>query len=151
MALEAMEGEKHLGYTESRREHLWRLLQLGMPPTPAPSHPFSAQPILAVSETTPNPAAEPPVILEETFPPKKTRRGTKAEAKEQTAGSTTETMPQVQAKEAPKRGRPRKKADISPVEELEATQLPTTKEHLEPNEEEAPAPKGRQTRRTGER
>lgn len=37
MAVDAIEGEQKLGYSESRREHLWRLLQAGMDATGVPS------------------------------------------------------------------------------------------------------------------
>jgi hypothetical protein len=37
MALDAIEGEQKLGYADSRREHLWRLLQAGMDATGVPS------------------------------------------------------------------------------------------------------------------
>jgi DNA polymerase III delta prime subunit len=37
MALDAIEGEQKLGYSESRRDHLWRLLQSGMTSTTVPT------------------------------------------------------------------------------------------------------------------
>jgi hypothetical protein len=37
MALDAVEGEQKLGYSESRRDHLWRLLQSGMTSTTVPT------------------------------------------------------------------------------------------------------------------
>ena len=36
MAIEATEGEQKLCYMESRREHLWHLLQMGMTSTSVP-------------------------------------------------------------------------------------------------------------------
>jgi hypothetical protein len=43
MALDATEGEQKLSYMESRREHLWHLLQMGMSSTSAPKSPVSKE------------------------------------------------------------------------------------------------------------
>lgn len=43
MALDATEGEQKLSYMESRREHLWHLLQMGMSSTDVPKSPVSRE------------------------------------------------------------------------------------------------------------
>lgn len=43
MALDATEGEQKLSYMESRREHLWHLLQMGMSSTSVPKSPVSRE------------------------------------------------------------------------------------------------------------
>lgn len=49
MALDAIEGEQKLGYSESRRDHLWRLLQSGMTSTTVPTPIVDASSTEAVS------------------------------------------------------------------------------------------------------
>lgn len=69
MALDAIEGEQKLGYSESRRDHLWRLLQSGMSST-----------------TVPTPVVEITVAVEDVSPPAKKPR------KKRSAPSTTESV-----------------------------------------------------------
>jgi DNA polymerase III delta prime subunit len=57
MALDAIEGEQKLGYSESRRDHLWRLLQSGM-----------------TSTTVPTPVVSTTVVVEDVSPPAKKPR-----------------------------------------------------------------------------
>jgi hypothetical protein len=69
MALDAIEGEQKLGYAESRRDHLWRLLQSGM-----------------TSTTVPTPVVETTVAVEDVPPPAKKPR------KKRSANSVTEPV-----------------------------------------------------------
>jgi DNA polymerase III delta prime subunit len=69
MALDAIEGEQKLGYSESRRDHLWRLLQSGM-----------------TSTTVPTPVVSTTVVVEDVSPPAKKPR------KKRSAPSTTESV-----------------------------------------------------------
>jgi DNA polymerase III delta prime subunit len=69
MALDAIEGEQKLGYAESRRDHLWRLLQSGM-----------------TSTTVPTPVVETTVVVEAVSPPAKKPR------KKRSNPSTTESV-----------------------------------------------------------
>jgi DNA polymerase III delta prime subunit len=69
MALDAIEGEQKLGYSESRRDHLWRLLQSGM-----------------TSTTAPTPVVETTVAVEDVSPPAKKPR------KKRSAPSNTESV-----------------------------------------------------------
>ena len=55
MALDAIEGEQKLGYSESRRDHLWRLLQSGMTSTTVPVSVVDA----SSTEVVPPPAKKP--------------------------------------------------------------------------------------------
>jgi DNA polymerase III delta prime subunit len=69
MAVDAIEGEQKLGYSESRRDHLWRLLQSGM-----------------TSTTVPTPVVSTTVVVEDVSPPAKKPR------KKRSAPSTTESV-----------------------------------------------------------
>jgi DNA polymerase III delta prime subunit len=69
MALDAIEGEQKLGYSESRRDHLWRLLQSGM-----------------TSTTVPTPVVSTTVVVEAVSPPAKKPR------KKRSAPSTAESV-----------------------------------------------------------
>ena len=74
MAVDAIEGEQKLGYSESRRDHLWRLLQSGM-----------------TSTTVPTPVVETTVAVEDVSPPAKKPR------KKRSASSTPSTTESVTA------------------------------------------------------
>jgi hypothetical protein len=67
MALDTTEGEQELSYMESRREHLWHLLQIGMGSTTVPK---SAVDLLNQAEVV----AAPP---EQSKPPSQTKRSRK--------------------------------------------------------------------------
>jgi hypothetical protein len=67
MALDTTEGEQKLSYMESRREHLWHLLQIGMGSTTVPK---SAVDLLNQAEVV----AAPP---EQSKPPSQTKRSRK--------------------------------------------------------------------------
>jgi hypothetical protein len=65
MALDTTEGEQKLNYMESRHEHLWHLLQIGMDSTSVPLTAMDlAKDADAVVESSPNPSK----------PPSKTKR-----------------------------------------------------------------------------
>jgi DNA polymerase III delta prime subunit len=69
MALDAIEGEQKLGYSESRRDHLWRLLQSGM-----------------TSTTVPTPVGSTTMVVEDVSPPAKKPR------KKRSVPSTTDPV-----------------------------------------------------------
>ncbi len=75
MALDAIEGEQKLGYSESRREHLWRLLQAGMTSTTIPSP--------VVSTVVESQSLQ--ITVEDSPPPKKPR-------KKRSSSSSTESV-----------------------------------------------------------
>jgi DNA polymerase III delta prime subunit len=134
MALDAIEGEQKLGYSESRRDHLWRLLQSGMTSTTVPT-------------TT--------VAVEDVSPPAKKPR------KKRSAPSTTEsvTVPvetvETIVEPAPTKKRRSKKAVPTPDSALQtltvtndlAVDLAQTETHLPVSE---PAQK-KTSRRVGQR
>ena len=80
MALDATEGEQKLSYMESRREHLWNLLQIGMSKTDIPTEKVSV-------DNSVESAGEVETIQEP--PPQKKRQRKKPAAKT----SKTETIP----------------------------------------------------------
>ncbi|MEL7241589.1 MAG: hypothetical protein AAGM40_04475 [Cyanobacteria bacterium J06573_2] len=80
MALDATEGEQKLSYMESRREHLWNLLQIGMSKTDIPTEKVSV-------DNSVESAGEVETIQEP--PPQKKRQRKKPAAKT----SNTETVP----------------------------------------------------------
>jgi hypothetical protein len=59
MALDAIEGEQKLGYSESRRDHLWRLLQSGMTSTTVPTSVVSTTETVSSTEVVSPPAKKP--------------------------------------------------------------------------------------------
>ncbi len=118
MALDATEGEQKLSYMESRREHLWHLLQIGMSSTSVPKS--------AVSESTP--PAENSIIS----PPTQTTPTNKRQRKKTNVSALTEnattTPKDVPVEPAPKKKRTRKKT--SPTIEPEITETPTLTESI---------------------
>lgn len=84
MALDATEGEQKLSYMESRREHLWNLLQIGTRPTDVPSN-------CVVNEENPSPSSVNDKIQES--PPQKKRQRKKPSAKTSSSLYTTTPIP----------------------------------------------------------
>jgi hypothetical protein len=100
MALDAIEGEQKLGYSESRRDHLWRLLQSGM-----------------TSTTVPTPVVETTVVVEDVPPPaKKPRKKRSAPSTPSTTESATASVETVEivVEPVPPKKRRSKKAVATP-------------------------------------
>ncbi|MUG96989.1 AAA family ATPase [Scytonema sp. UIC 10036] len=123
MALDATEGEQKLSYMESRREHLWHLLQIG---DPSKDIPTSAAP----NETSPvetgadSPQKPPPP------PAKRTRKKTNAAAPPLNTDATLHVPP---IEPAPKKKQTRSKSKkTASKQESEIT--------LKPQEQEIPDP-----------
>jgi AAA domain len=92
MALDAIEGEQKLGYSESRRDHLWRLLQSGM-----------------TSTTVPTPVVETTVVVEDVSPPaKKPRKKRSAPSTTESVTTSVETVETVVEPVPPKKRRSKK-------------------------------------------
>jgi hypothetical protein len=136
MALDAIEGEQKLGYSESRRDHLWRLLQSGMTSTTVPT---------SVVETT--------VAVEDVSPPAKKPR------KKRSAPSTTEsvTVPvetvETVVEPVPPKKRRSKKAVTTP-EPVPETLNVTNNLVVDPVQTEMPLPiepQKKSSRRVGQR
>lgn len=100
MALDTTEGEQKLSYMESRREHLWHLLQIGMGSTSVPK---SAVDLSADAEAIVAPQAQ------QSKPPSKTKRPRKKPS-ESTPDETVATTPnETDFEPAPKKKQTRKK------------------------------------------
>ncbi|MEM9506100.1 MAG: hypothetical protein AAGA16_00270 [Cyanobacteria bacterium P01_E01_bin.35] len=99
MALDATEGEQKLSYMESRREHLWNLLQIGMSKTDIPTEKGSVD----NSVGTPSSVNE---TIQESPPQKKRQR--KKPAGPSTSEDTTTPNP-LNTETVPKKKRTRKK------------------------------------------
>jgi hypothetical protein len=127
MALDATEGEQKLSYMESRREHLWHLLQIGMDSTSVPK---SAVPpsTYVVGQQATEPTYE--------SPPKKSRQRKKPLVSEYVVGQQA-TEPTYES--PPKKSRQRKKPLVS--EQSENTTTTDTQLPIEP------PPKKKQTRK----
>ncbi len=111
MALDATEGEQKLSYMESRREHLWNLLQIGMSKTDVPSN--CAVDIL---ESSPSSVNEP---IQES-PPQKKRQRKKPAAK--TSSSSDTTTPNPSSTEIiPKKKQTRKKTKSTDTTDIAET------------------------------
>lgn len=132
MALDATEGEQKISYMESRREHLWNLLQIGMSKTDVPSN--CAVDIL---ESSPSSVNEP---IQES-PPQKKRQRKKPSAK--TSSSSDTTTPNPSSTEIiPKKKQTRKKTKSTDTTDT----TDTTQEQTVPS-----STKKKSTKRVGQR
>jgi hypothetical protein len=142
MALDAIEGEQKLGYAESRREHLWRLLQAGMDSTGVPTSVASTVADAPSQSTTPD--AEPPA--------KKSRRNRSESAQPQTVIPEVEavTEPAPKKRETRKRGKkttvPAKEADPNVDSQVVGNVPSPETPSLDPT-----PPKKKSSRRVGQR
>jgi DNA polymerase III delta prime subunit len=112
MALDAIEGEQTLGYSESRRDHLWRLLQSGM-----------------TSTTVPTPVVETTVVVEDVPPPaKKPRKKRSAPSTPSTTESATASVETVETvvEPVPPKKRRSKKAVATPESVPETLNVTTS-------------------------
>ncbi len=141
MALDAIEGEQKLGYSESRREHLWRLLQAGMDSTgvsaPAASTVTDAQ----SQETTPD--APSPALT--------SRRKRSSASKPKAATKEVEANQEP----APKKRQTGKKTKKTAAPAKEASPDADSKVGEPPSPEKPPeeptSPKKKPSRRVGQR
>lgn len=141
MALESIEGEQKLGYSESRREQLWRLLQAGMDSTgvPAPIVPTVAE--SQSQETAPDAPS----------PDKTSRRKRSSASKPKTATKEVEVLTEP----APKKRQAQKKSkkpaeprqETSPDADSQVSKSPSPEN---PPEEPTPSRK-KPARRVGQR
>ncbi len=104
MALDATEGEQKLSYMESRREHLWHLLQIGMDSRDIPK---SAVPL----ETSP--VDSPTSVPQKPEPLPKSRQGKKKTNPQKTPQNTDATRAEVPVEPAPKKKQTRTKKTAS--------------------------------------
>ena len=122
MALDATEGEQKLSYMESRREHLWNLLQIGMSKTDIPTEKGSVDNSVGSPSSVNEPIQEPP--------PQKKRQRKKPATK--TSSSADTTTPSASITETiPKKKRQKKKTlatDTSDITEtVQESTVPSTK------------------------
>jgi DNA polymerase III delta prime subunit len=111
MALDTTEGEQKLSYMESRREHLWHLLQIGMGSTSVPKSADSKPSVEAPTSVTPTitqdkppsrrgrkPKNKEPEVLLETPNNQKTRTtpDNTSKKKQTRSKSTTRAVPKVE-------------------------------------------------------
>ncbi len=132
MALDATEGEQKLSYMESRREHLWNLLQIGTSKTDVPSN-------CAVDEENPSPSSVNELIQES--PPQKKRQRKKPVAKTSSSSDTTTPNPS-NTPTVPKKKQTRKKTTSTPASDT----TDTTQEQTVPS-----STKKKSTKRVGQR
>ncbi len=122
MALDATEGEQKLSYMESRREHLWHLLQMGMSSTDVPKSPVSRQsPKELIKSDSPN-----------ATPPSKTKRQPK-KPKEPTPPENATTTSEIPTpiEPLPKKKQTRKKATSTADKEI--TESASTSSNIDQN------------------
>ena len=112
MAIEATEGEQKLSYMESRHEHLWHLLQMGMTSTSVPGGIVD----LSTKEKS-------SVVPDSTSKPKSTR---KKRSDSQTAEAKTPTPEEITSSPEPKKRQTRKKKE-TPVVSMETPQSTQSK------------------------
>ena len=111
MALDATEGEQKLSYMESRREHLWNLLQIGLSKTDIPSN-------CAVDDNTRIPSSVNVPIQES--PPQKKRQRKKPNAKTSSSEDTT-TPNSSNTPTVPKKKQTRKKTKSTDTSDIADT------------------------------
>jgi AAA domain len=139
MALDAIEGEQKLGYAESRRDHLWRLLQSGM-----------------TSTTVPTPVVETTVAVEDVPPPaKKPRTKRSANSATESVTASVETAETV-VEPAPTKKRRSKKAATTPEPVPETLNVTSSDPAVDLVQAEIPVPvaepaKKKTSRRVGQR
>lgn len=112
MAIEATEGEEKLSYMESRREHLWHLLQIGMGSTDVPTGLVTPETPLVGSEITSSKTESQP----------KTKRTRKKPNVPTPSENTDITANEIPIEPAPKKKQTRKKT--TSTETLEITDTP---------------------------
>ncbi|WP_414589964.1 AAA family ATPase [Scytonema sp. PCC 10023] len=120
MALDATEGEQKLSYMESRREHLWHLLQIGMDSKDIPT--------CAVPDGT-SPIGSPTNEPQESSP-SSTKRTRKKPAIPTPPHNTDETQELAPIKVAPKKKQTRKKTASTTTPEM--TSKPLGEESTDP-------------------
>ncbi|MBO3457981.1 ATP-binding protein [Aetokthonos hydrillicola Thurmond2011] len=121
MALDATEGEQKLSYMESRREHLWHLLQIGMGSTDVPTSAVDPQtPHISEKATSPQTEVAP-----------KTKRTRKKPTAPTPLEITTTTPPQIPIEPAPKKKQTRKKTTSTAT--LEITETPSSHSSTDKN------------------
>ncbi|NJM73385.1 MAG: hypothetical protein HC862_26485 [Scytonema sp. RU_4_4] len=113
MAIEATEGEQKLSYMESRREHLWHLLQIGMGSTDVPTSAVTHETAFVGSEITSSKTESPPKT-------KRTRKKPNVPAPQE---FTTITANEIPIEPAPKKKQTRKKTTSTATLEITETPL----------------------------
>jgi len=147
MALDTTEGEQKLSYMESRREHLWHLLQMGMGSTSVPKTAVDLSKGAADVVVSPSKSSKP------SSHSKRTRKKPVSSTIDETASATPdETSP----KPAPKKKQTRKKtkpADSSISEtplETNTTVTPTDAQKTDETPPQQQTPK-KSSQRVGQR
>lgn len=142
MAIDAVEGEQKLGYMESRREHLWQLLQMGMDSTSIPA-------AVATSEST-----VPPIVGISEQPEKSTR---KRRSSKTTAQTVAPTVTEVSPEPTPKKKRSSKKAkETTPASSCvpivaDSSTIDAAAQKATPTTEEVPVSRKKSSRSVGQR
>jgi flagellar biosynthesis GTPase FlhF len=121
MAIEATEGEQKLSYMESRREHLWHLLQIGMGSTDVPTSAVPSETPLVGSEITSSKTESPPKT-------KRTRKKPNVPAPQE---FTTTTANEIPVEPAPKKKQTRKKTTSTQTLEITETPLSNSSADLQ--------------------
>jgi flagellar biosynthesis GTPase FlhF len=141
MALESIEGEQKLGYSESRREQLWRLLQAGMDSTGVPA-PIASTVADAQSQET---------VSNAPSPAKTSRRKRSSASKPKTATKEVEVLTEPAPKKRQTGKKTKKTAEptqeTSPDADSKVSNAPSPEN---PPEEPTP-PRKKPARRVGQR
>jgi hypothetical protein len=112
MALDSIEGEQKLGYADSRREHLWRLLQAGMASTTVPS-PVASTVVNAQSQS---------ITPDAPLPAKKQRKKRSSSPKTEPVPQSVEILTdfsEPSSVSVPPKGRRSKKTKEAPLTSIE--------------------------------
>ncbi|WP_242065174.1 hypothetical protein [Nostoc sp. FACHB-133] len=109
-AMDTTEGEQKLSYMESRREHLWYLLQIGMGSTSVPKAAVDLSKGAATATASPKKSDKP------TSPAKRTRKKPAPQSNDETA-STTPSETSIEPAPKKKQTRKKTKQDDSSISE----------------------------------
>jgi hypothetical protein len=120
-SIEATEGEQKLSYMESRREHLWHLLQIGMGSTDVPTSAVPPETPLVGSVGTSSKTESPP----------KTKRTRKKPNVPFPQEFTTTTANDIPVEPAPKKKQTRKKTTSTQTLEITETPLSNSSTDLQ--------------------
>jgi hypothetical protein len=107
MALDTTEGEQKLSYMESRREHLWHLLQIGMGSTSVPKA------AVDLSKGAADVVASPKKSSKPSSQTKRTRKKPVSSTIDETASTTPDEIPIEPAPKKKQQGKKTKPADSS--------------------------------------
>lgn len=147
MALDTTEGEQKLSYMESRREHLWHLLQIGMGSTSVPKAAVDLSKGGETAAASPSKSDKPPSTA------KRTRKKPAPQSNDETHKATpgeTSIEPAPKKKQTRKKTKPDDSSISETPLETNITSPPTDAQKIDETQEQQQTPK-KSSGRVGQR